>query len=177
MENKPVHSTIRNAKPAEYTAVGSLLVTAYSQLDGFPSPIEQPEYYKTLANIGQLLQAPGTEILVAADNNNTILGCMVYYANMQYYGPHEITIQEENAAGLRLLAVRTEMQGLGIGKQLTLAGIEKARAQGKAQVILHSTTAMKTAWAMYEKMGFTRSEDIDFFQSGLGVYGFRFAIL
>ena len=169
--------TIRNAQPAEYPSVGDLLVTAYSQLDGFPSRIEQPEYYKTLANVGELLKAPGTEILVAADNDNTILGCMVYYANMQYYGPHEITIQEENAAGLRLLAVRPDMQGHGIGKQLTLAGIEKARAHGKAQVILHSTTAMKTAWAMYEKMGFTRSEDIDFLQSGLGVYGFRIMML
>lgn len=176
MENKPLQSTIRNATPGEYTAVGALLVNAYSQLDGFPSPAEQPDYYKTLANVGQLLQAPGTEILVAVDNDNTILGCMVYYANMQYYGPHEISIQEENAAGLRLLAVRPNMQGLGIGKQLTRAGIEKARAQGKVQVILHSTTAMKIAWAMYEKMGFTRSEDIDFVQSGLGVYGFRIVL-
>ena len=28
-----------------------------------------------------------------------------------------------------------------------------------------------------EKMGFTRSEDIDFLQSGLGVYGFRLLLL
>jgi len=177
MENKLLEFfTLRNAQPAEYPAVGQLLVRAYSQLEGFPSPTEQPDYYKILANVGELTKAPGTEILVAVGTDEAILGCMVYYTNMQYYGPHEISIQEEDAAGLRLLAVNPELQGKGIGKQLTLAGIEKARRQGKRQVILHSTTAMKTARAMYEKLGFTPSAEIDFVQSGLEVYGFRYLL-
>jgi hypothetical protein len=44
---------------------------------------------------------------------------------------------------------------------------------GKSQVILHITRAMGTAWTMYERLGFVRSEDLDFMQRDLEVYGFR----
>ena len=44
---------------------------------------------------------------------------------------------------------------------------------GKSQVILHTTGAMGTAWARYERLGFVRSEDLDFMQRHLEVYGFR----
>jgi hypothetical protein len=40
-------------------------------------------------------------------------------------------------------------------------------------MVLHTTQAMQVAWAMYEKLGFTRSEDLDFEQEGLPVFGFR----
>ena len=33
--------------------------------------------------------------------------------------------------------------------------------------------AMKTAWKMYEKIGFKRSEELDFMQGNLQVFGFR----
>ncbi len=33
--------------------------------------------------------------------------------------------------------------------------------------------AMRTAWGLYERMGFARSEDLDFLQQGFPVFGFR----
>jgi len=44
---------------------------------------------------------------------------------------------------------------------------------GHAEVILHTTAAMQTAWAMYERMSFVRAEELDFLQEGFPVYGFR----
>ncbi len=41
------------------------------------------------------------------------------------------------------------------------------------QVIIHTTTAMQTAWKMYEQLDFKRSEDLDFKQEDLQVFGFR----
>jgi hypothetical protein len=32
---------------------------------------------------------------------------------------------------------------------------------------------MRIAWGLYEKLGFVRSEDLDFSQQGLPVFGFR----
>ncbi len=32
---------------------------------------------------------------------------------------------------------------------------------------------MRTAWGLYERMGFARSEDLDFLQQGFPVFGFR----
>jgi hypothetical protein len=36
--------------------------------------------------------------------------------------------------------------------------------------------AMQIAWKMYENLGFKRSEDLDFMQGELPVFGFRLAL-
>ena len=56
---------------------------------------------------------------------------------------------------------------------LTLYCIDLAKKESQQQLIIHSTKAMQIAWSMYEKLGFKRSEDLDFKQSDLQVYGFR----
>jgi ribosomal protein S18 acetylase RimI-like enzyme len=82
----------------------------------------------------------------------------------------------QHASGIRLLGVDPAFRGRGEGKALTLACIELARESGHSQVILHTTQAMQLAGGMYEKLGFVRSEDLDFSQQGLQVYGFRLAL-
>lgn len=166
---------IRNARPEEFEFIGKLLVNVYSQLEGFPTPSEQPGYYALLANVGELIHRPGTEIIVASDSDN-IAGAVVYFGDMQYYGSGGTATQEKDAAGFRLLAVDPAARNAGIGKMLTLACIDKAHQQGRAQLIIHSTAAMQTAWKMYEKIGFKRAEELDFMQSSLPVYGFRYQL-
>ena len=43
---------VRDARPEEFQEVGALMVKVYSQLEGFPSPDEQPNYYKMLSDVG-----------------------------------------------------------------------------------------------------------------------------
>ncbi|MBN2349666.1 MAG: GNAT family N-acetyltransferase [Bacteroidales bacterium] len=171
MENEKY--TVRNARTNEFAEVGKLMVRVYSQLEGFPKESEQPEYYKMLANIGDLTKKPQTELLVAVSSNAKIAGGVVYFNDMQYYGSGGTATQEKNASGFRLLAVDPSVRGEGIGKLLTNKCISKARDQKHAQVIIHTTKAMQTAWKMYEKLGFKRSEDLDFKQGELPVFGFR----
>ena len=45
-----------------------------------------------------------------------------------------------------------------------------------SQVVIHTTASMKVAWKMYEALGFKRSEDLDFMQGDLAVFGFRLAL-
>lgn len=172
----PEEYTVRNAKPEEFEQIGQLMVEVYSQLDGFPKPDEQPNYYKLLANIGDLTVNPGTELLVAVSNDNTIAGGVVYFSDMKYYGSGGTATSEQNAGGFRLLAVDPEIRGKGIGKLLTQACIKKTIDQQLGQVIIHSTKAMQTAWKMYENLGFKRSEDLDFMQGELPVFGFRLLV-
>ena len=61
----------------------------------------------------------------------------------------------------------------GAGKALTRFCIERARALGKARLVLHTTRVMTSAWAMYEGLGFVRFSDIDFRQGDLEVFGFQ----
>jgi GNAT superfamily N-acetyltransferase len=167
---------IRNANPYEFEEIGKLLIHVYSQLDGFPKENEQPNYYKMLANIGAFTQYPETELLVAVDENNTITGAVVYFNDMQYYGSGGTATSEQNSAGFRLLGVDSNIRGKGIGKLLTLECIKKATENKRKQIIIHSTLSMKTAWSMYENIGFKRDENLDFMQGELAVFGFRFPL-
>ncbi|ESU24929.1 N-acetyltransferase GCN5 [Flavobacterium enshiense DK69] len=165
--------TIRNAKPEEFAEIGNMMVQVYSQLEGFPKESEQPNYYKMLANIGDLTNNPGTELLVAVSSDNEITGGVVFFSEMKYYGSGGTATKEVNSAGFRLLAVSPKARGNGVGKLLTVECIEKAKNKKLNQIIIHSTKSMDIAWKMYENIGFKRSEDLDFMQGDLPVFGFR----
>ena len=164
---------IREAKPQEYGQIGALMVEVYSQLEGFPKKDEQPEYYQLLANIGTLTNKPSVKLLAAVNSEGKLGGAVVYIGDMQHYGSGGTATREKNAGGFRLLAVDPKTRGKGLGKALTQACIQLAKKEKQQQLIIHSTQAMQTAWKMYEKMGFARSEDLDFLQGNFPVYGFR----
>ena len=164
---------VRNALVNEFAEIGKLMVNVYSQLDGFPKESEQPEYYKMLANVGELTRKPNTELLVAVSPEGRIAGGVVYFSDMQYYGSGGTATKEQNASGFRLLAVDPSMRGQGISKLLTHECIRKAKAKNHSHIVIHTTKAMQTAWRMYEKIGFKRSDDLDFLQGELPVFGFR----
>ncbi len=164
---------VRNANPSEFEVIGKIMVCVYSQLKGFPKETEQPDYYKMLVNVGELTNKPETELLVAVSIDGKIAGCVVYFNDMKYYSSGGTATLEQNAAGFRLLAVDPSVRGQGIGKLLTQECIRKAKDHNLDQLIIHTTMAMQTAWKMYENIGFKRSEDLDFMQGELPVFGFR----
>lgn len=165
--------SVRNADATEFERIGKLMIKVYSSLEGFPTEQEQPDYYRMLATVGDFTGKPGTEILVAETDNNEIVGAVVFFDDMRHYGSGGTATGETNAAGFRLLAVDENVRGKGVGKLLTAACIEKARAKKRQQVIIHTTKSMQPAWRMYEQFGFKRSEDLDFKQGELAVFGFR----
>jgi GNAT superfamily N-acetyltransferase len=173
--------TIREARPDEHPALGQLLVCAYSTLEGFPTPVEQPRYYAMLRDVGALASQPATKLLVATASSaeaassagEPLLGGVVSISDMAHYGAGGVATAEKDASGFRLLATAPGARGQGVGKALVLACIDEARARGHRQVILHTTRAMRVAWGMYERLGFERSPDLDFDQEGLSVFGFR----
>ncbi|MEJ1223660.1 GNAT family N-acetyltransferase [Sediminicola sp. 1XM1-17] len=168
--------SIREARPSEFESIGNLLVKVYSQLKGFPSPEEQPEYYERLQYIGKFTELPQTKLFVAITLDGIIGGAVVYFGNMLHYGSGGTATKETNASGFRLLAVDPTYRGQGLGKLLTESCIHMAKSEKQHQLIIHSTKAMQTAWNMYEKMGFVRSHDLDFQQGELPVYGFRLVL-
>lgn len=164
---------IRDLHPSEFAALGQLMVDVYSRLDGFPTPAEQPRYYELLANIGRFAEKPQARVLVAVSDDGELIGGVVYFGDMAHYGSGGIATTVRDASGIRLLAVDPRFRNSGAGKALTNACIELAREQGHSQVILHTTQAMQVAWALYERLGFTRAEELDFLQEGFPVFGFR----
>ncbi len=168
--------SIADLRPEDAAALGQLMVEVYSALDGFPTPEEQPAYYDLLRGIGRFTEKPGVRVLAAHTPEGRLAGGVVYFADMAQYGSGGTATQARNASGLRLLGIDPRLRGLGAGRALTEACIDLARAAGHGQVILHTTQAMTQAWALYERMGFRRSEDLDFLQQGFPVFGFRLAL-
>ena len=164
--------TIRQATAGDFQALGQLMVEAYAALEGFVTPDQAPEYYAMLANIGDMTRKHGAELWVAAEEDR-LLGGVVYFSDMAQYGAGGTATLERDASGFRLLAVAREARGRGVGRALMEACLDRARAVGHRQMIIHTTEAMKTAWAMYVRRGFQRSGDLDLQQGSLRVYGFR----
>jgi GNAT superfamily N-acetyltransferase len=167
---------IRNADASEFEQIGQLLVTVYSQLDGFPKENEQPDYFRALANVGAFTRKPDTALLVAVSKENEIAGALVYFDNMIHYGSGGTATREKNASGFRLLAVDSSFRGQGVGRMLAEECVRRARQKQHQHLIIHTTMAMQTAWRMYENMGFKRSADLDFKQGEFPVYGFRLSL-
>lgn len=168
--------SIRPSKTDEFETVGNLMVEVYAQLEGFPKPNEIPEYYEFLKNVGSLTSKNGVEIIVADTLEKGIVGAVVYFSDLKHYGAGGLITKLDNAAAFRLLAVDPNTRGLGIGKQLTKACLARALNQGFDEVYIHSTSFMKTAWSMYERIGFTRFEKLDFIQGDIPVFGFRYQL-
>lgn len=164
---------VRDLRADEHQQLGALMVEVYSQLDGFPGPDEQPRYYAMLANIGDFARRKDARVLVARTEAGELAGGVVYFGDMREYGSGGTATRETGASGMRLLAVAPRFRGTGVGKALANACIDLAREKGHSQVVLHTTEAMKIAWAMYRKLGFERAADLDFMQESLRVYGFR----
>ncbi|HAA14551.1 MAG TPA: GNAT family N-acetyltransferase [Cytophagales bacterium] len=167
---------IRSARPEECAEIGELMVEVYSQLEGFPSPDEMPSYYNLLRNVGQWMEKPKVELLVAVLDSGVLGGAVVYFHDMKDYGSGGTATQEQNACGFRLLAVPTRSRGMGIGKLLTEHCIRKGQESPAQNLVIHTTQAMQQAWGMYERLGFQRAEDLDFMQGQLPVFGFRLAL-
>lgn len=167
---------IRDCSTQEAEPLGRLLVDVYSRLDGFPSPEEQPEYYARLARVADWARRPAVRVLVAVDPGAGLLGGVVYFGDMAEYASGGPADGLPGAAGMRLLGVAPEARGRGVGKALTLACLDLARQSGQSEMVLHTTGAMQTAWAMYEALGFVRASALDFQQGRLPVFGFRLAL-
>jgi len=168
--------TIRDLRLEEFEALGRLMVDVYTRLEGFPTPREQPHYYDMLANIGDFASKKDARVLVALDDRDELVGGVVYFGDMAQYGSGGTATTVTNASGIRLLGVQPSARGLGAGKALTKACIELAREKQHTRVVLHTTEAMRVAWAMYERLGFERDRALDFMQGALPVFGFSLAL-
>ena len=156
---------IRPVRADEQAAVGELTVAAYTAVD--PSVVDV-DYVAELRDVAG--RSRGVDILVAVDHDR-VVGAVTYVP-----GPDSPAAEftDPDGAGIRMLAVAGDVQGHGIGEALTRACIERARAQGRGQVILHSTDRMTVAHRLYLRMGFRRDPAIDWEpEPGLWLRGFR----
>jgi ribosomal protein S18 acetylase RimI-like enzyme len=146
---------IRPVRPDEYPALGELTVAAYHSLQA--DMPHQDVYDGVLRDVAR--RADASLVLVAVTPAGELLGGVTYVG-----GPDNPYSEElrEGEAGIRMLAVHPGRQGRGVGRALTRACVDRACAEGRAAVILHTGTWMPVAIRLYESLGFARQPERDF---------------
>ena len=155
--------TIREATPAEYEAIGDLVVRAYRGVGE-----TEESYFDELRDVAA--RAAVVPVLSAVgEESGRVLGAVTFVPGP---GPfHEGEFGD--AASIRMLAVEPEARGRGIGRALVEECIRRARADGRSRISLYTRPFMTAAHAMYEGLGFERVRDLDWeFDPGEWLYAY-----
>ena len=150
---------IRPVRPEEYAEAGRVTADAYREFVRPEDGADWHEYLEHLADVAD--RAQRTTVLVA-EENGTILGTVTLELDRRVEEGQDHREGERLAphqSNVRMLGVRPDARGRGIGRALMDECIRIARAEGKTSMTLNTTERMKAAHAMYESLGFIRGDD------------------
>ena len=147
---------IRDAKPDEIDAVIAVGLVAYQEYSNMMPPDAWDAYADNIRDAHSRL--PESKLIVA-EIGNILVGAVTYYPiDMDRIN----VVWPPDWAGIRLVAVKPESRGRGIGRLLVEECIRRSRDQSAAAVGLHTTPLMQLAERMYRRIGFVRAPDYDF---------------
>jgi ribosomal protein S18 acetylase RimI-like enzyme len=162
---------IRLAEPGEYAEAGEVTAGAYVEF-ARPGDPGWDGYLDELRDVAGRVDR--TDVLVAVQDGR-VLGCVTI--EMDHTVGDDDQELPAGVSSVRMLAVRAEARGRGIGKALMEACLQRSREAGKTVVVLRTTHRMKVAQGMYERMGFERDPARDeHLESGLVLLAYRLAL-
>ena len=162
--------TVREAAPHEYAEAGRVTAEAYREfvVDGDD---DWHEYLDAIADVEG--RADRTTILVALDGDR-IVGSATLELSDRVEPDDDPTLHPEEAH-IRMLGVHPDARRRGVARALMDACFERARAEGKTFMTLHTTRADARGPGMYESLGFERLDD-RVFPDGFVLLDYRRAI-
>ena len=158
-DNALVSVTVRPAVAAEFDLLGEVVVSAYRAIGALEG---DDDYVPVLRDVAR--RAREAVVLTAvdddagADRSGRPLGCVTYVPDPANPWAEHL---REGEASIRMLAVAPEAQGRGTGTALVEACLERARAEGRTAVFLHSLPVMTGAQRIYTRLGFRRVPERD----------------
>jgi ribosomal protein S18 acetylase RimI-like enzyme len=161
---------VREARPEEHAEAGRVTAEAYREF-ARPGDDDWHRYLERIADVSG--RADRTTVLVAIDDGG-ILGSLT----LELEGRVRDDDEEEfrplapGEAHIRMLGVAPGARGRGVARALMGAAERRAREAGKTVVTLHTTRRMAAARAMYERLGYERTED-RVFPDGFVLLGYR----
>lgn len=145
---------VRVAEPGDYDALGQIVLDAYRSLPGGDTTAG---YERALRAVAE--RAVAGVVLAAVDRGTGgVIGCVTYVPGPESPLAEEIS---DGEAAVRMLGVEPAAQRRGAGRALMDACIERARADGRERLVLHSTPWMTDAHRLYERLGFRRAPERD----------------
>ncbi|MGY6500550.1 MAG: GNAT family N-acetyltransferase [Acidimicrobiales bacterium] len=155
---------IRPIRPEEHSELADITVAAYLGIGHVDD-----EYEPELRDVGG--RVAGAEVWVAVDDDGAVVGGVTFVPDRA--SPYA-EFDGEHAAGIRMLAVAPHAQGRGIGEALVEHCVARAHDTTRAELILHSGLSMVSAHRLYERMGFVRDPNLDWWPTpGMELLGYR----
>ena len=153
-EKRPI---LRDARVDELVNVSLLIKDAYQQYEKFLPPEVWKAYVEEIMDMQKRLNESK---LIVAELDGHLAGTVTLYLDTarssQEWWP-------KGWAVIRLLAVHPAYRGHGIGRLLMEECIRRCRKRGIATIGLHTSEMMDVARRMYERMGFIRVPEFDFY--------------
>jgi ribosomal protein S18 acetylase RimI-like enzyme len=143
---------VRRARPDEHAAVAEVTVAAYRAFYGDALG----SYARALRDVRG--RTRGAEVLVAVEDG-AVVGAVTYVRDPRSPAAEALRPGE---AGVRMLAVVPDRQRRGVGRELALACVERARAEGKRAVVLHADRTNRASRRLWRGLGFRRDPSRDF---------------
>ncbi|MDT8859661.1 GNAT family N-acetyltransferase [Alkalihalobacillus sp. MEB130] len=164
---------IRNALPNELNYIRNQRMNAYSE----HAQAISEEHWKALkqAISSEADVQEGVELMVA-ELQGEIVGSVALFPPKS--DAYEGLVGEIDYSEIRLLAVTPEARGKGVALALINECIARTKGKGYHAIGLHTADFMKSALALYERIGFERLPQYDFepADDGVTVKAFRLAI-
>ena len=147
---------IRDAQGEEMDAILNLTLAAY---DEFGTTMPAVNWRGLKRTIVKTLSDPGSAEVIVAELGNELVGSVLLFppASDAYGGQ-----DGQDWPELRLLSVKPDARGQGIGTLLMEECILRARRSGANVLGLHTGDSMVVALPMYERRGFVRTPAFDF---------------
>jgi ribosomal protein S18 acetylase RimI-like enzyme len=151
---------VREATVDEYAEAGRVTAEAYREFVR-PGDEDWERYLLRIADVAA--RADRTTILVAVEDGR-ILGSLTLELDGRVHDDddEEHRPLEPEEAHIRMLGVDPAARARGVARALMAGSEARARAAGKTFMTLNTTQRMKGAKAMYERLGYERTEDVVF---------------
>jgi len=143
--------TVRLAHPSDYAQAGAATAAAYEPFLDMNIP-SQREYLDVVADLAGRAE---TQVLFVAEYEGTLVGSV----SLALDTPQEVA---PGASHVRMLGVAPEYEGLGAGRALLQACVDRTRETGKRTIGLRTMPSMHRAQRLYEKFGFQRYPEQDY---------------
>lgn len=157
---------IRDAVAEEFSRVAALNVKAYQEYSQALTPDNWKIMQTNLLNVAEIAKAGR---LIIAQQEQNLVGSVVYCPP----GTSNSRLFQSEWASLRMLAVLPQYRGLGVGRQLSLECVHRAKQDNAEVVGLHTSEVMVAARKMYERLGF--EQDIEL-PSNFGIRYWRYVL-